>query len=47
MPRVNWYLSPEAKAVFDAYKTEKGLGQDDAANSLLMEFAELRRPTGD
>jgi hypothetical protein len=41
MPRVNWYLSPEAKAIFEAYKSEKGLGQDDAANALILEFDKL------
>lgn len=44
MPRVNWYLSPEAKAIFEAYKTERGLGQDDAANAMILEFADLRHP---
>jgi len=44
MPRVNWHLSPEAKAIFEAFKSEKGLGQDDAANRMILEFADLRRP---
>jgi hypothetical protein len=39
MPRVNWSLTPEAKAIFEAYKEEKGLGQDDAANEMLLEFS--------
>jgi hypothetical protein len=47
MPRVNWALSDEAKAVFDAFKKEKGLGQDEAANALLMEFRDLHEaPNG-
>jgi hypothetical protein len=44
MPRVNLALSDEAKAVLDAFQKEKGLRQDDAANALLLEFAELRLP---
>lgn len=42
MPRVNWSLSPEAKAIFEAYKAEKGLGQDDAANAMILEFHAMR-----
>lgn len=42
MPRVNWYLSPEAKAIFEAYKAEKGLGQDDTANAMILEFQRLK-----
>jgi hypothetical protein len=29
-------LSDEAKSIFDAFKKEKGLGQDDAANRLIL-----------
>ena len=31
-------MSDEAKAVFDAFKKENGLGQDDAANLLILAF---------
>jgi hypothetical protein len=41
MPRVNLALSDEAKAVLVAFQKEKGLRQDEAANALLLEFANL------
>jgi len=44
MPRVNWYLSSEAKTIFEAYKSETGLGQDEAAVAMILEFGELRKP---
>ncbi len=39
MPRVNWYLSPESKAIFEAYKAERGFkDQDAAASAMIMEL---------
>jgi hypothetical protein len=39
MPRVNWALSDETKAIFDAFKKDNGFtNQDDAANALLKQF---------
>lgn len=42
MPRVNWSLSPEAKAVFDAYQRERGFkNQDEAINAMMLEFDKM------
>jgi len=43
MPRVNWHLSLEAKAIFEAFKSEKGMGQDDAANAMILEFDRMMK----
>jgi cell fate (sporulation/competence/biofilm development) regulator YlbF (YheA/YmcA/DUF963 family) len=42
MPRVNWAISPEAKAIFEAFKREKGCSQDEAAEAMILEFAKLQ-----
>lgn len=45
MPRVNWSLSPEAKAVFDAYQKERGFkNQDEAINAMILEFGTIHEP---
>lgn len=39
MPRVNLSLSPEAKAIFDAFQKERGFkNQDEAINAMILEF---------